>query len=147
LASDGGPARRRVVGIYGLLLRTRSGTFLPRSILDAIPRRLEALVGERIDAAADAGEFVVEFTSHKGVKETRNEAINFLWHPWAIEAARLWLDRVDYDPSVDESDRVAVRRVLGHLVVDMGDDAVKAASNGYNFIAAETLMGLSEATR
>ena len=135
--------------IYGLLLRASGVTawVVPASILREIPRRLEALVGERIDVAADAGEFVVEFTSHKGVKETRNEAINFLWHPWAIEAARLWLGAVDSDLDVPEADRVAVRRVLGHLVVDMGDEAVKAASNGYNFIAAETLMGLSEAAR
>ena len=130
--------------IHGLLLRARAAGLadVPAAILDAIPRRLEALVGGQIDSASDAGEFQLEFVNHHGVKVRHNEAINFLWHPWAVETAWRWL--ADPPASAPKHAIVAVRRVLGHLVVDMASDAIRVASKGYGFVAAETLMGLSE---
>jgi hypothetical protein len=68
--------------------------------------------------------------------------INFLWHPWAIEAATRWLARDARVPG-PARDRRRVRRALGHLVVDMGPSARAKASEGYIFVASETVYGLS----
>jgi hypothetical protein len=35
-----------------------------------------------------------------------------------------------------------VRRALGHLVVDLGDEALKRAQRDYTFFASEDLYGL-----
>jgi hypothetical protein len=69
--------------------------------------------------------------------------VNFLWHPWAIEAGWRWLDRANRLGGADPADVQRARRTLGHLVVDLADDAFKEATSGYTFVASETLYGLS----
>jgi hypothetical protein len=39
--------------------------------------------------------------------------------------------------------RVQVRRALGHLVVDLADEARKRAQGDYTFFASEDLYGLT----
>ncbi len=130
--------------IHALLLRAEAEGLvtLPVAIEREIPRTLGRLVGQDIEAAADAGEFGLAFRSHKGVDEVRNEAINFLWHPWGIVTARLWLARTERTGAA-AADRVQARRVLGHLVVDLREKALAKAGAGWTFVAAETLIGLS----
>lgn len=41
--------------------------------------------------------------------------------------------------------RVQVQRALGHLVVDLGDEALKRAQRDYTFFASEDLYGLAGA--
>ena len=36
-----------------------------------------------------------------------------------------------------------MRRALGHLVVDLGDEALKRAQRDYTFFASEDLYGLA----
>jgi hypothetical protein len=124
-----------------LRAEAQAGIAVPAPVLAEVPRLLEGLEGLSIQDPYDAGESSVEFTTHKGVVDSRNESINFLWHPWAIEAACRWLARAR-EPGADPGDGVRVRRALGHLVVDVGDEAVAASRAGFVFIASETLYGL-----
>jgi hypothetical protein len=70
------------------------------------------------------------------------EAVGFLWYPWAINACVRWLDRAERSGAPME-ERVRVRRALGHLVIDLGDEAVKKASAEWTFQDAETLYGMA----
>ncbi len=130
--------------IHALLLRAEAQGLvtLPAAVEREIPRTLARLVGQDIEVAADAGEFGLAFRSHKGVDEVRNEAINFLWHPWGVMTARLWLARAERT-GASAADLVQARRVLGHLVVDLRAKAIAKAGAGWTFVAAETLIGLS----
>jgi len=130
--------------IYALLLRAEAEGLvtLPSDVAREIPLALAGLVGQDIEVAADAGEFGLAFRSHEGRAEVRNEAINFLWHPWAIATAQAWLVRCRRT-GAPQAELVSARRVLGHLVVDLRAKAVSKAGSGWTFIAAETLIGLS----
>lgn len=132
--------------IYSELLRAEAeaGVTLPEAILAEIPRHLARLHGRTQDAPYDMGEYSVRFINHEEPprEELRNEGINFLWHPWAIDAATRWLQRSAKHPVPNEQ-IVRVRRALGWLVVDMSNDKRKAATEGMSFVAAETLYGLS----
>jgi hypothetical protein len=54
----------------------------------------------------------------------------------------LWLLRAERVGEPVEN-RVRVRRALGHLVNDLGNEAVKKYQSEWTFQAAETLYGLS----
>jgi class 3 adenylate cyclase len=132
--------------IYAELLRAEveAGIALPQPILEEIPGHLARLHGRTKDASYDMGEYSVKYTSHEQPPREASgiEGINFLWHPWAIEAAMRWLQRSAKHP-VPNDQIVRVRRALGWLVVDMSDDKRKAATEGMSFVAGETLYGLS----
>lgn len=144
--------------VYGELLRAeaQAGVAVPSPILAAIPRHLEELGQKALKEAYDAGENTVRFQSHRDRAESARtgkpvwsggaESVNFLWHPWAIEAAARWLDRARRS-GAEPADLQRVRRALGHLVVDLGDDAFKEATSGFTFVASETLYGLSSLPR
>ena len=70
------------------------------------------------------------------------EALGFLWYPWAMHAAQLWLLRAE-KVGAPKEDQVRVRRALGHLVNDLGGPAVNKYKSEWTFQAAETLYGLS----
>jgi hypothetical protein len=46
-----------------------------------------------LDLPSDSGEFAAPFTDHRGQQYVAREALGFLWYPWAIKAAQLWLLR------------------------------------------------------
>jgi class 3 adenylate cyclase len=138
--------------LYAELLRAESqaGVPLRPEILAAIPGMLTDLVGKALKEAYDAGENQVRFRSHldraEGGRPARwsvgTESVNFLWHPWSIEACVRWLDRAARAGGADPVDVQRVRRALGHLVVDLGDAAFREATSGFTFVASETLYGL-----
>lgn len=136
--------------IYSELLRAEAdaGIELPPSILEEIPLHLARLHGRTQDAPYDMGEYSVRFVNHEQPprEEYRNEGINFLWHPWAIETATRWLQRAAKHPTPNEQ-IIRVRRALGWLVVDMSSNKRKAATEGMSFVASETLYGLSSIPR
>jgi hypothetical protein len=68
--------------------------------------------------------------------------MKYLWYPWAIDCSVSWLEFADKHqfPKVE---RVRVRRALGHLVVDFGDEALKQAQRDHTFFASEDLYGLT----
>jgi len=130
--------------IYGELLRAEAetGFVIPPKILEQMPDYL-AKCGERsLSFPNDSGEFAAFFTDHRGQQYVAREALGFMWYPWAIYAAQLWLSRAERTGAPMEQ-QVRVRRALGHLVVDHGDEAIKKFKSEWTFQAAETLYGLS----
>jgi len=130
--------------IFGRLLDAEavSGLRIPPSISDVIPRHLAGCADRTIKFPVSSGEFSALITDHKGQHYVARESINFLWHPWAIDCAARWLRRAE-TRNVPPEQRVAVQRTLGHLVVDLGEDAFKNATDNWIFEAAETLYALS----
>jgi len=130
--------------IYGELLRAEAeaGFVIPPKILEQMPDYL-AKCGERsLSFPNDSGEFAAFFTDHRGQQYVAREALGFMWYPWAIYAAQLWLLRAERTGAPMEQ-QVRVRRALGHLIVDHGDEAIQKFKSEWTFQAAETLYGLS----
>jgi len=130
--------------IYGELLRAEAeaGFVIPPKILEQMPDYL-AKCGERnLSFPNDSGEFSALFTDHRGQHYMAREALGFMWYPWAINAAQLWLLHAERVGEPME-EQVNVRRALGHLVVDHGDEAIQKFKSEWTFQAAETLYGLS----
>lgn len=130
--------------IYGELLRAEAeaGVVLPPRILNQMPDYLAKCAERNFNFPSDSGEFAAFFTDHRRQQYVAREALGFLWYPWAINAAQSWLRRAERVGEPVEQ-RVRVRRALGHLVNDLGNEAVKKYQSEWTFQAAETLYGLS----
>ena len=130
--------------LYSELLRAEAeaGFVLPPRILNQIPDYLARCADRGLDFPSDSGEFAAPFTDHRGQQYVAREALGFLWYPWAINAAQLWLLRAEKNNAPME-DQVRVRRALGHLIIGHGAEAVKKYKSEWTFQAAETLYGLS----
>ena len=130
--------------IFGRLLdaEAEANLKIPISISNEIPRHLFRCAERSLNFPVSSGEFSAMITDHRGQQYLAKESINFLWYPWAIDCAERWLRRAEIDNAPQEG-RVAVQRTLGHLVIDLGDEAVTAASTDWTFVAAESLYGLS----
>lgn len=87
------------------------------------------------------GRTFIDVVDQKGKKEHNESSIAFLWRPWAIKCARLWLKRLD--PSVISEKRVALREMLHRLVVAEGAQVVSRNQNDYTFVSSEMLIALS----
>jgi hypothetical protein len=68
--------------------------------------------------------------------------IKYLWYPWVIDCSVRWLQYAEKQ-QLPKEQRVQVRRALGHLVIDLGDGALKRARGDYTFLASEDLYGLT----
>ncbi len=130
--------------IFGELLRAEmeAGFTIPPRILNQMPDYLAKCAERNLNFPNDSGEFASPFTDHRGQQYVAREALGFLWYPWAINAAQLWLLHAEKSGEPPEA-RVRVRRALGHLVIDLGSEAVKKYKAEWTFQAAETLYGLS----
>ncbi|HEX5704616.1 MAG TPA: toll/interleukin-1 receptor domain-containing protein [Pyrinomonadaceae bacterium] len=130
--------------IYGELLRAEAeaGFVLPARIANQIPEYLAKCVERDLNFPSDSGEFAAIFTDHLGQTYMAREALGFLWYPWAMNSAQLWLLRAE-KLGAPKEDQVRVRRALGHLVNGLGNDAVSKYKSEWTFQAAETLYGLS----
>jgi len=130
--------------IYGELLRAEmeAGFTIPSKILEQMPDYLAKCVERDLNFPNDSGEFSAPFTDHKGQQYVAREALGFLWYPWAISAAQLWLLRAE-KLGVPMEEKVRVRRALGHLVIDLGSEALKKYNGQWTYTAAESLYGLS----
>jgi MTH538 TIR-like domain (DUF1863) len=130
--------------IYGELLRAEAeaGFTVPPVILSQLPDYLAKCAERPLDFPSDSGEFSAFFTDHRGQQYVAREALGFLWYPWAIQTAQLWLLRADKHGAPME-DQIRVRRALGHLVNKLGPEAVQKYRSEWTFQAAETLYGMS----
>jgi hypothetical protein len=132
--------------IYSELLRAEreAGFQLLPVISEAITRHLASLAGRPLDFPRVTAPFVVTFTNYSGEQRDEIQTLDFPWHSWAIECCVRWLNRADQTGTSAE-DRVRVRRALGHLVVDIGEQgfADAASDKEATFVAAELLYCLS----
>ncbi len=130
--------------IFGELLRAEAeaGFALPARIANQIPDYLAKSVERNLSFPSDSGEFSAFFTDHLGQQYMAREALGFLWYPWAMNSAQLWLLRAE-KLGAPKEDQVRVRRALGHLVNGLGNEAVSKYKSEWTFQAAETLYGLS----
>lgn len=131
--------------IYAELLRAEAeaGVEIPQRILDEIPRHLMSCTERDLNFPIASGEFSAPVTDQSGRVSVGKESVGFLWYPWAIDSAVRWLRRAEKH-GVPSEELVRVRRALGHLVVDLGPDAVNKARNDWTFIVAELLYGFSD---
>jgi hypothetical protein len=131
--------------VYGELLRaeTEAGFVLPARILTHMADHLTETGVRPFDYPNGHGESKIPFTDHEGVRGVvAGEGVTFLWYPWAIQAAQLWLLRAEKHGEPKEN-QVRVRRALGHLILNNRSDAVQAYKSGSTFEPAEALYGLS----
>ncbi len=130
--------------IYAELLRaeTEAGIELPQHLLEQIPIHLISCTERDLNFPVASGEFSATMTDHTNRETVGKESIGFLWYPWAIDAGMRWLERAEKRGAPRE-ERVRVRRALGHLVVDLGQDAANKARTDWTFIGAELLYGIS----
>ncbi|HEX8069273.1 MAG TPA: toll/interleukin-1 receptor domain-containing protein [Pyrinomonadaceae bacterium] len=135
--------------IYALLLRahTEAGITLPPAVMQQMPKHLAECAARDVDFPIGRAEFSQICTGADGREYTGKEGVGFLWYPWAMDAASRWLRWAEqHKAETAPEDRVRVRRALGHMVVDLGPEAVRHASADWTFIPAETLYGLSDIT-
>lgn len=130
--------------IYSLLLRAQeeTGFQVPPAILSNVPRHLARITERDFTFPIGRAEFSAICIDHERREYTGKEGVGFLWHPWAIDCATRWLRWGEQNGAPTE-DRVRVRRALGYMVVDLGEDSVRRATAEWTFIPAETLYGLT----
>jgi hypothetical protein len=134
--------------IYAELLRAEAeaGLELPPQIVNQIPRHLISCTGRDLNFPVGSGEFSARVTDPSGREYVGKESVGFLWYPWAIDGCVRWLQRAEKQVRPNE-EKVRIRRALGHLVVDLGPEAVSKARKDWTFIVAEMLYGYSDIPR
>lgn len=128
--------------IYSELLRAEDqcGLVIPRPLLTAIPRHLQRLDGRSFDSPPSVGRFIRAFVNHEGQSLKENPSVNYVWHPWGVDAVRRWLKRLDAHP-ISPEHRTQMRRVFAYLVVDLASQ-IKAKIDTRSFppfMAGETM--------
>ena len=125
--------------LYAQLLRAEDsfGVTIPEALLRHMTAHLITCGQRNKDFPVTKAEFNYFLEDGEA-----NEAVGFLWYPWAIESAARWLHRAQSLGAAPE-DIVGVRRTLGYLVVDLGPPAVEEIRTGPTFGVAEMLYCLS----
>ena len=133
------------IQIFAELLQTQKALpdfKIPPAILTEIPRQLGLFAGRDLSFPVNGGEFFAPYTRFDGTEGVGRRLIKYLWYPWVIDCSVRWLEMAEKQQAPKEQ-RVQVRRALGHLVVDLGDEALKRAQGDYTFFASENLYGLT----
>ena len=133
------------IQIFAELLQTQKALpdfKIPPAILNEIPRQLGWFATRDLSFPVNGGEFFAPYTRFDGTEGVGRRLIKYLWYPWVIDCSARWLEYAD-NQSTPKEQRVQVRRALGHLVVDLGDEALKRAQGDYTFFASENLYGLT----
>jgi hypothetical protein len=131
--------------IFASLLRAEAAGLveLPGPLLERIPQHLADCGSRPLNYQISVALFGVPFRNHLGKMVPRPQRpVRMLWYPWAIHCAVSWLRRCERLGAPHE-EIVRVRRVLGHLLLTLGDAAVEEAKTGYSYVLAETLIGLN----
>jgi hypothetical protein len=133
------------IQIFAELLQTRKalpGFSIPPAMLQEIPRQLALFARRDFSFPVNGGEFLAQYTRFDGKEGAGRRLIKYLWYPWVINCSVRWLEFADQQ-QLPKEQRVQVRRALGHMVVDLGDEALKRAQRDYTFFASEDLYGLT----
>ena len=131
--------------IFATLLRAETDGVveLPGPLLDQIPRHLADCGKRPLNYQISVALFGLPFRNHLGKVVPRPQRpVRMLWYPWALSCAASWLRRCERMGAAHD-EIVRGRRVLGHLVLALGDAAAEEAKTGYTYVIAETLMGLN----
>ena len=132
------------IQIFAELLQTKQALpdfVIPSVILNEIPRQLALFARRDLSFPVNGGEFLASYTRFDGTEGVGRRLIKYLWYPWVIDCSVRWLEFAEKQ-QLPREQRVQVRRALGHLVVDLGDEALKRAQRDYTFFASEDLYGL-----
>jgi hypothetical protein len=133
------------IQIFAELLQTRQALrdfIIPPAIMNEIPRQLALFARRDLSFPVNGGEFLAQYTRFDGQEGVGRRLIKYLWYPWVIDGSVRWLEYAEAE-ALPKEQRVQVRRALGHLVVDLGDEALKRAQRDYTFFASEDLYGLT----
>jgi len=132
------------IQIFAELLETKKALpdfVIPPAILNEIPRQLALFARRDLSFPVNGGEFLAPYTRFDGNEGVGRRLIKYLWYPWVIDCSVRWLELAEKE-QLPKEQRVQVRRALGHLVVELGDEALKRAQRDYTFFASEDLYGL-----
>jgi hypothetical protein len=133
------------VQIFAELLQTKKALpdfTIPPAILEEIPRQLALFAKRDLSFPVNGGEFLAQYTRFDGQEAAGRRLIKYLWYPWVIDCSVRWLEFAEKE-QLPKEQRVRVKRALGHLVVDLGDEAAKHAQGDFTFFASENLYGLT----
>lgn len=115
---------------------------LPEAIEERIPGHLADCLARPLDYQISVALFSEPFVNHLGKPIARPQRpVRCLWYPWAIGCAALWYDRCEKN-GAPRDELVRTRRVLGHLLIDLGKPMLAEAKTGYTYVTAESLAGL-----
>lgn len=133
------------IQIFAELLQTKEALpdfAISPAIMNEIPRQLALFARRDLSFPVNGGEFLAQYTRFDGIEDNGRRLIKYLWYPWVIDCSVRWLRFADKE-QLPQEQRVQVRRALGHLVVDLGDEALKRAQRDFTFFASEDLYGLT----
>jgi hypothetical protein len=133
------------IQVFAELLETQKALpdfSIPPAMLKEIPRQLALFARRDLSFPVNGGEFLAQYTQFDGKEGVGRRLIKYLWYPWVVDCSMRWLELADRQ-QLPKEERVRVRRALGHLVVDLGDEALKRAQRDYTFFASEDLYGLT----
>jgi hypothetical protein len=133
------------IQIFAELLQTQKALpdfTVPPTMLQEMQRQLALFARRDLTFPVNGGEFLAQYTRFDGKEGVGRRLIKYLWYPWVIDCSVRWLEYADKQ-QLPKEQRVQVRRALGHLVVDLGDEALKRAQRDYTFFASEDLYGLT----
>ena len=115
---------------------------LPQPLLARVPQLLEDCGSRPLTHPVSTPLYSEPFMGPSGKRVPRSSRpVRMVWHPWAIDCAARWLARCERH-GAPHDEAVRTRRVLGHLVLDLGDGAVAEAQAGFTYVSAEALIGL-----
>jgi hypothetical protein len=114
---------------------------LPAAMREDIRLYLVSCGTRAPDYAVDVGEFRIGYHRADGSTEVVIDSMRYLWWPWVIRSAALWLRYADVHHLPPEQ-RVQVRRTLAHLIIDLGPQEAAKATSGYSYMISESLFCL-----
>lgn len=131
-----------VQGFCALLRAERSGIVqLPDEILTRITEHLLEC-SDRYATYENSNAEFEHLVLEQGQPRPYRELVTFLWYPWSVQCACLWLERAKRLGARSE-DVVGVRRALGHMVITLGDEIVADGVKSPPHVAGELLYALA----
>jgi serine/threonine protein kinase len=122
---------------------------LPPAVLEQVPHELAVCGAQPLDHRSPAAVFVMQIYDpthgdRPGAREPlwSQRLCRSLWYAWAIHCAACWVRRCER-VGAPHDEVVRTRRVLGHLLLELGDPAVEEAKQGFTYVAAETMLCLA----
>ena len=116
---------------------------LPERVVEQIPLLLAECGTLAPDHKSPVALFSAPFHNHFGKLVPHPQRLmRPIWYAWAVHCSASWLRRCERLGAAHD-EIVRTRRVLDHLLRGIGPAVVQEAMKGYNYVAAETLIGLS----